>query len=63
MIVPAEFSAVINPRIRLNFNFYFDANFFFSTQTTDMSVGAVQLKRKIIIIYLKLRINSQVIFA
>ena len=46
VIVPAEFIVVINPRIRLNFNFYFDANFFFSSQTCQL----VKFKRKIIII-------------
>ena len=40
--MPAEFIVVINPRIRLNFKFYFDANFVFST--TDMSAGQVQKK-------------------
>ena len=47
--MPAEFIVVINPRIRLNFNFYFDANFFLPY--TDMSV-IVKFKRKIIIIKL-----------
>ena len=46
--MPAEFIVVINPRIRLNFNFYFDANFFLYT---DMSV-IEKFKRKIIIIKL-----------